>query len=98
MRRMARGALDGPTTARPLPTAWWWRALAGQIEKDLPKYPADLFEQGVQELLHVIASNVWDAYVTESEKTATSRKSEAPASAAARPPPPPSSGGCCLVQ
>lgn len=70
-------------------------SMSQAIEKNMAKYPADLFEDAYQELLNVIQQNIYGEYLKELDKHAAAAAPQ-PAPGPAKPPPA-ASGGCCLL-
>lgn len=71
--------------------------MSRKIEANYQKGAIDLFEAAEQELLRVIATNIYDIYLEEVDRENSLRKSAAEAAAKSAKPPPPQGGGCCLL-
>ena len=72
------------------------RVLSVQVEKGLEDASASLFDQGVQELLRLLADNIYNDYKRLAAAAAaskeTSKETEGPPAA-----PEPKASGCCIL-
>ena len=73
--------------------------MSRRIELELPKSEAGLFDAAVQELLKIIAENVFGEFLEVCDREAAKKKDLGGPGGQPKPPKPPEAGagGCCVM-